>query len=56
MANGLNPLLSLQGKTNATNGLVVAVVAISGSPGPASALANKQCAVDASNALVVTFG
>lgn len=56
MAGGKNALLNLQGKVTAASGLVVVTQAVSGTPGPASTLGNKQCAVDASNRLVVTFG
>lgn len=56
MAAGKGSLLNLLGKTNASGALVIIPQAVSGTPGPASTLANKECAVDASNRLVVTFG
>lgn len=56
VANGKGPLLNLQGVVNTSGALVVVAQAVSGSLGPKSSLANKVCAVDSSNRLIVTFG
>lgn len=56
MADGKNPLLNLLGQVNGNLSLRVTVVAVTGSVGPATPLATKQCAVDASNRLLVTYG
>ncbi len=56
MANGQNTLFNLLGQVNSNGALRVTIVAVTGTVGPASALATKACAVDASNRLVVTYG
>lgn len=56
MAAGKGSLLNLLGKTNASGALVIIPQAVSGTPGPTSVMSGQQCAVDASNRLVVTFG
>lgn len=54
MASGLNPILSLQGKVNASNALVVSGDT-GATTGGANALASLQGVVDSSNRLKVVF-
>ena len=59
MANGLNPLLSVQGKVNASHELVIVAEGSGGSAGTGGAvgtLANLQGKVDSSNRLVARIG
>lgn len=54
MASGQGAFFQLLGKVNESGALVVSLQAV-GTPGPASALANKVVAVDASNRVIVAF-